>query len=247
MRINIIKEFFNTISFLTILPIYKKSEPSYFLYLFFPIVGLLIGVMCVCFFRVMNLIFAKELGILFMFIFYIFLADYLHLDGFTDTIDASYGFLTNKDPKEILKDPHIGAVGVLFLVLILLLKFTLLKNIQSFYNAILVSTTISRWCMSVAGFYGIPLENSNIAKKFIYRDVRILVGSFCLSFVICLIFLSNVLILSIIFFSSYLLVLSITKFFNHKFGGINGDVIGFCSEVVEVLVLITFSLGGEKI
>lgn len=240
---NIINLFFDTINFLTIIPIgsnIKKNDYNYFLYIFFPLVGLVIGVIYASFLKLLSAFFPLEVSILFALTLYIVLADFFHLDGFSDTIDALFASFIGKNPKDVLKDPHVGSMGVLFLILLLFIKFLVLKNIVDFYKAIVLSIVISRWSMSVAGFYGKSLEISFVGKKFIYNDFKILLGSLTFAFIIHYVFLKNFIIIILNFSFSYLLVLFLIKFFNHKFEGINGDIIGFCGEVVEVLVLIIF-------
>ncbi|MCS7232282.1 MAG: adenosylcobinamide-GDP ribazoletransferase, partial [Elusimicrobiota bacterium] len=184
---NIINLFFDTINFLTIIPIgsnIKRNDYNYFLYIFFPLVGLVIGVIYASFLKLLSAFFPLEVSILFALTIYIVLADFFHLDGFSDTIDALFASFIGKNPKDVLKDPHIGSMGVLFLILLLFIKFLVLKNIVDFYKAIVLSIVISRWSMSVAGFYGKSLEISFVGKKFIYNDFKILLGSLISAFII---------------------------------------------------------------
>ncbi|MEN3013372.1 MAG: adenosylcobinamide-GDP ribazoletransferase [Endomicrobiia bacterium] len=238
--------FLNTISFLTIIPIKSKKleHYGYLLYIFFPAVGLIIGLLCIGILKLLEeFLNSKELVVFFLLFFYIVLADFFHLDGFADTIDALYGFILNKEPKKILKDPHIGAMAVVYLVMILLYKFFILKHIKNLETAILISSVISRWSMSVAGFYGVAMEDSFVGKSFIYRDLKVLIFSLVSAFFLCFIFFANSIFLLFMFFCSYLITFLVVKFFNHKFSGINGDIIGFCSEVVEILILLMFFIG----
>lgn len=47
----------------------------------------------------------------------------IHLDGFIDTADARSSYLEKERKLEILKDPHVGAFGIIRLVLYVLLMF----------------------------------------------------------------------------------------------------------------------------
>ncbi|MCR5654837.1 MAG: adenosylcobinamide-GDP ribazoletransferase [Lachnospiraceae bacterium] len=47
----------------------------------------------------------------------------IHLDGLIDTADAANSYKTAEEKQQILKDPHVGAFGVIRLILYLLLAF----------------------------------------------------------------------------------------------------------------------------
>src|SRR5438552_18043012 len=53
----------------------------------------------------------------------------LHLDGLCDLCDGLFGGKTPEDRLRIMKDPHVGAFGVVGLVLQLLGKFVLLNEL----------------------------------------------------------------------------------------------------------------------
>ena len=57
----------------------------------------------------------------------------LHLDGLMDVCDGIFGGHTPERRLEIMKDPHVGAFGVVGLVLILLLKFGALASLNANY------------------------------------------------------------------------------------------------------------------
>ena len=48
----------------------------------------------------------------------------IHLDGLIDTADARHSYLPKEEKLRILKDPHVGAFGVIRLVLYLLLMLS---------------------------------------------------------------------------------------------------------------------------
>lgn len=124
------KRFLAALRFLTVLPIpgswgtaEKDLAGSVF---FFPIIGLLIGIVVA----------AVSLGIVRVLpvppsavVIVILLAaasQAFHLDGLSDTAD---GFLSSRPRErvlEIMRDSHVGAMGVVAIVLVLLLKVTAL-------------------------------------------------------------------------------------------------------------------------
>ena len=116
--------------FLTVLPIELKTIPTAQqngrAILFYPLVGLIIGgilflVTCI-FVKLPALLLAAIVLAL-----WIWLTGGLHLDGLADTADAWVGGFGDKlRTLQIMKDPSCGPIGVLSLVIICLLKFTLI-------------------------------------------------------------------------------------------------------------------------
>lgn len=231
---------FSSIGFLTGFPVNKVTEPSYKLFLLFPLTGLLMGMVCGCFFKFSNIFFNKEISVLFALAGYIILGDILHMDGFSDTVDALFASV-KKRTETVFKDPHIGVCGCVYVVLLVLVKFILLKNLQNVFSVIIILPVISRWSMSVVGFFGKPLNWSTLGSKFVYKDIRILLFSTLIAVLCLIVFIRNfrvVILLFLTFFTS----IGFTKFFNFKFNGVNGDIFGFISEVNEVFVLMSIPI-----
>lgn len=91
----------------------------------------------------------------------------IHLDGFCDTWDALSSHREPERMRQILKDPHIGAFGVMHLALLLLTTFVLWMEIPSVQSVPLVlSFVLSRSLagLSVATF---PLASGDgLARSF---------------------------------------------------------------------------------
>lgn len=73
----------------------------------------------------------------------------LHLDGFIDTCDALLGGFDRRRRLEILRDPHVGAFGVVGAVCLLLAKAITMGSIplESRTWVILMVPCISRWAI----------------------------------------------------------------------------------------------------
>ena len=229
--------FFETISFLTILPVKKTSQNlGYKMFIFFPFVGLVIGVICFCLCILLKKIFSVEISAFLVLFFYILLSDYLHLDGFVDTVDALFSCL-KKNYIDTLKDPHIGVVGGIYLFMVLLMKYFLfLENNKVVY---ILTPVFSKTGLVIVGFFGRKLTDG-IGEKFLHKNFFIAI--FCLLFcsVLFLFILQNFLYSLIFVLLCFLSSFIITSFFNIKFGGINGDVFGFANEALEILFLTLF-------
>jgi len=143
---------------------------------FFPLVGMLIGILLVLLRRIFySFVVSSLVGDALVFIVWIWLSGGLHLDGFADSVD---GFLGGHDKEEILKimkDSSTGAKGVVALVSLLLLKFVLLAEMPLLLKdaALFFTPAIGRWSMVIAAFLGkagfetyelLPYNNGGIAK-----------------------------------------------------------------------------------
>lgn len=234
-----INSIFSTISFLTIIPVSSKVKPSYKLFPFFPVVGLILGLLCGYCFKFSKMFFDEKTSIFFSLVLYIISSDILHLDGFVDTIDVLFAQI-KKDYESVFKDPHIGVAGCVYLVLLLCTKYILFVNLNTPFLAFLITPLVSRWSMSIVGFFGNTLEWSELGSKFVYKDIKILFYSLITATTCLLIISKNFFIIPILILT-FLASFIFTKFFNHKLGGINGDIFGFVSEIVEVLVLLIFT------
>ena len=99
----------------------------------FPLVGLLIGFLLVLVQLGASQLFSGFLTAAVLLFVLSAVTRALHLDGLMDVCDGIFGGHTPERRLEIMKDPHVGAFGVVGLVLILLLKFGALVSLNSNY------------------------------------------------------------------------------------------------------------------
>jgi len=194
---------------------------------FFPLVGMLIGILLVFLRRIFySFVVSSLVGDTLVFIVWIWLSGGLHLDGFADSVD---GFLGGHDKEEILKimkDSSTGAKGVVALVSLLLLKFVLLAEMPLLLKdvALFFTPAIGRWSMVIAAFLGKPARLKNSMGK---------------------LFMDYVGWREVIFASLTIgieIVLLILKYCQKRIGGISGDILGAINEIVEVSILLAIYL-----
>ena len=99
------KSFLIALQFLTNIPvrmkdIKQKELPGSVIY--YPVVGLIIGLLLVFSFNVLNRIFPVYISSVLVMGIYIFLTGALHLDGFADTVDGLYGGRTKLSRSNLL-------------------------------------------------------------------------------------------------------------------------------------------------
>lgn len=168
----------------------------------------------------------------------------IHLDGFTDTSDALCSYGDREKRLEILKDPHVGAFGVMYLIALLLLHaglYTQLLRTPRFILLLAVGFAFARIIGGTAIVWLPCAKNSGLVHTFAKgcdrKQVRVI---FVFELLLCLWLMLVIsplctavlcVVLAVLFPLYRLFCLSV-------FGGITGDLAGFGITLTETLVLI---------
>jgi len=164
----------------------------------------------------------------------------IHLDGLADTLDGMAAGKTTEQKLQIMKDHRVGTFGVVGLTSVLGIKFLALNSLPEdiIGKSILVALVLSRWSM-VQLLYRAPYARpeGGLGKAFKENLKRKqMVWAMTLSLILAaylLRFWGAVLWLAV-----GVSTLGIQLFFQRKFGGVTGDVLGATNEANEVLVLL---------
>jgi adenosylcobinamide-GDP ribazoletransferase len=251
------------IQFLTILPVRLKGEISESdiarCAAFFPLAGAVQGLMLFTATVMLSMIFPADVVSGFVIALAILINGGFHLDGLADTFDA-LAVKSSGDPARdgakrlsVMKDSVTGAIGVVAIVTVILLKFILIKNVLSFpvpLTAFLVFSfmpVFSKWLMVPAMYHGTSARNDGLGRLFIGpSSSNILIISSAIALVLFILTLLlpvsryyglHVLLLAGLFPAGYLLALSGVGFFTWRFGGLTGDTLGSLSEIGEIFYL----------
>jgi len=165
----------------------------------------------------------------------------LHLDGLADCCDGLLASVSVERRLEIMKDPHLGAFGVIGLVLILSLKVTILASLVPTTSfGILLAGSLGRWCILMAGL--LPLARpSGMGADFAAGFQRPFIAWGAIIPLALGILLGRRGMLSILVgVGAGALVLWLAK---SRIGGVTGDVFGMIVEVVETFALLVFLIG----
>ncbi len=231
--------FFSALSFLTILPVGKREIRKEIL-VYFPVVGLLIGLILLLANHFLSKLFPSSIANLFLLLVLVILTGGLHLDGFADTADGFFTGKSQEDTLKIMDDPHIGTRGVIAVFFLLLGKFLFLENVKFKYPALLLMPMVSRWAMTGALVFGQPAKEEGLGK--IFLEQKSLRGS---------LFAGIITLITVFFFQGFkglllilgtvFLVYALLQYSNRKIKGITGDLLGAINELVELWVLCFFS------
>lgn len=241
------KNFLLALQFLTIIPVRVKNIkegnlPNSAIY--FPLVGLILGLVLTGVNKVFLILNFNQFIIdILLVISLILLTGGLHLDGLADTFDALFSRKTKDEMLEIMRDSHIGVMGVLTLISAILLKFAFLSSVSIplKITSLLLMCTLSRWSLVLTMFL-FPYARQEGKAKVFMKGMNLKI--FVFSTIIALVFASaiwkikGVFIFIIVAMSSY----AAGKFINNKIGGITGDTLGATNELIEVIILFNISI-----
>lgn len=237
------RQILSAVSFLTILPLFRNfrftDEEIGKSMRWFPLVGLMLGLVAYGFSLLTGLIPLKPEITAFIILFFLTIATgALHCDGFADMID---GFLGGKDKEDIIrimKESQIGAFGTIGLIFLFLGKFLAITLLLE-TNAILWLVFIVAWSrwgvvyLNVLSSYaketgiGVIYEKQNSVWDVIIGGIIATGASvfFCGWFAIGI----PVLLIGLLH--------GIKSYSENKINGVTGDVYGFSIELSELVLL----------
>ncbi len=168
---------------------------------------------------------------------YPMLYGFLHTEAVADVADALYAAHSGKDAYSIVKDPTVGAMGVLWTVAVVLLKTALIVYLLMHGAwALFVAAAISSRMGLEMLFFTQTFRSSFILTLQRGFDSKLFGGSMVLFLLVGLavtgarFFLIAALAMGI----SYLVATRIGK----KLGFLNGDVLGATLEATEIVLML---------
>jgi len=229
------------LSYFSILPIEFNSKDDLsskeilsFMVLSLPLVGAILGVMTIVIY-----LFMEDLGLygaVLSALIYMILYGFIHTEAVLDVADAIYASHSNIDAYKIIKEPTVGAMGVLYAVALVIAKimgitYLLLHNLFTEFIMILI---VSR--LSLVVLFRIHKFRSIFAtqlKEALNQNHLII---FIFIFIIISIYIGYLAIITL--FSGILLSILISFWIKNKLSFINGDVLGATLESVEVIMFL---------
>ena len=214
-----------------------------------PLIGLIVGALwALSAFLLEKLACPKPLAAFVLAMLPFLLTGFLHLDGYSDVCDAILSRRDLETRRKILKDPHIGAFGVISIALLLIAQFTIFLSAEApalSLRALLPLALIpvaSRACAALTVTFLKPMETSqyagmdkNSAKKHIPLPALMLIASIALPFVFCG-FHGFAPLATAVFYTLF----ALRGHGNLK--GMNGDISGYALTLGELFGIAAFVL-----
>jgi adenosylcobinamide-GDP ribazoletransferase len=233
-------------SYFTILPMpFKKSddlsssETLASMLFFLPLAGLVLGVMMMLLFNLLHSL--AWLAALLCALGYMMLYGFLHTEAIMDVADAIYASHSGKDAYAIIKEPSVGAMGVLWGVSLLLTKVAILSFLLLSGGVTLAIALfmVSRLALQLL-FLTQTFRSSFLTQlKTHFKPTHFLL-SLALFGSVGLVLLGWHFVWLLLF--GLVLSFTITQFLKKKLGFVNGDVLGTTLELTEILLMLLGAL-----
>ena len=234
--------------FLTILPVPggwgTATEDLARSVAWFPVVGLLLGGISAVIAWAAALVAPPMVAAAAIVIVLLTFSGCLHLDGLSDTAD---GFLSSRPRErilEIMKDSHVGAMGVVVIFGVLMLKFASLASLpaKEFWPAALLMPLAGR-CALVLHMAILPYARPEGLGSVFYRRRPRWVAGWAAAVLAATAFgllgPRGVAIWAV----CVAVTLAFSVYVYRKIGGATGDTLGAVCEIIEVVPALTLALG----
>ena len=217
---------------------------------FFPLVGAVIGLLLVLWYKLCGLLGFGE--ILFAAVAAsvpVFVTGGIHLDGFCDTTDALASYQPTERKLEILKDPNAGAFAVIKTCVYVLLYFAFLTHAS--YAAVLVLSVgfvLSRALSGLAVINFRSAKGSGLAASFAEkahkRAVTVTLVIYVLLCAAAMVFLSGIFSAAAALCMAALCAAAAVFIYYRimayrQFGGITGDIAGYFLSLCEIWMCVS--------
>ncbi len=216
---------------------------------FFPLVGLILGVLLIFLDYLFRLFMPLPVAAVLLLISYIYLTGGLHLDGLLDTMDGLFSGRSGEEMQSIMRDSVNGSFANITAVLYLLLKFTIFWQLAGSWRlpGLIFFPVLSRFFMVVAMYRSPVAEGSSLASSFgkNYPRVYLMLAAVVPLLVGSLLWLAALMpryIFLLQFLSGLLVLYVISRVIITRLGGLTGDVYGTINEVTEVVILLILIL-----
>jgi adenosylcobinamide-GDP ribazoletransferase len=209
--------------------------------LWFPVVGVGIGLVLVVVDRVAAALFAPLLVALVTVTVWKLLTGGLHLDGLADCLDGLPG--TDAEHRlRIMRDSRIGAFGAIGLILFLMLEIAALSEIPSTdrWRALVAAPVIARAMPALMSRVFPQARREGQGASFARTRSRWAVPlALGVALVVAVLTLRALGVVALA--AAALVALALGRFFARRLGGITGDVLGAAVEAAELTTLLTVS------
>lgn len=236
------KAFLLALQFLTRIPVFIHKPISNqqlgLSVLFYPLIGLVIGSLL---FLTAFILQGKPLNIQASIILalWVLITGGLHLDGLADCADGWAGGLGDSERTlKIMKEPTCGAMAVIVLILVLLLKWsalTVLLTQVNFSSILIITPAIAR-----SGILGLMLYFPYVSHNGLGEQLNLYLPQKTANIILFICFLLSLYTLGfVVTIAAFLMLLLIGFTAQQRLRGVTGDVYGAAVELIEMTLLVT--------
>jgi adenosylcobinamide-GDP ribazoletransferase len=239
------RNFISAIQFITIIPLGKAETfdpPKMIPY--FPIVGILLGILVVLFDHVASRLWSIPVASLLDVIFLAILTGAFHLDGLGDSADGLLGQRSKEKTLIIMKDSRLGTMGLVAIVFGLALKWAGISGLDANRALLLVIVPAYARAGMLFGMrfleYGRPDGGTGV--DFFKNKLEWTAFWGLIAPVVMSVFLGwTAFWLNVNFVTLTALLI---WYYKRRVGCITGDMLGAMAEVLEAGLFLLVSVGG---
>jgi adenosylcobinamide-GDP ribazoletransferase len=245
------RSFLAAFQFLTVIPFPKalasgereleRSVP------FFPVVGLVIGIMAAILGHAMDALLPAFPACAMVVIFLLAISGGFHMDGLADTADGFFSARPRERILEIMKDSRIGAMGVIAVICVIMLKFSLLVSLPlSLRPNIILLMPLAGRCAIVVMMTGLSYVRNEGGLVTLFVKSRSWIHAlWAASFLV----IAGVLTAQWMGLVAALATLAVTAlcvlYSSRKIGGYTGDTLGAVCEIAEIVPALVAVIWGH--
>ena len=223
------------ISMLTTIPFFRVHDffkgINGYAVMFYPLVGFLLGGILYALSLVLQPYLPSTHLHIIIFALWVLLTGALHLDGLSDAIDAL--FVSKERAEEVMKDPHVGAMGMTFTGIFLILKASVLWHLEVLW-ALPMILMFARFntVLAIYFFSYVRKEGMSTLAKQEFTLPQLIVSTLTVGLTAYFFPAGFTLLLA-----SLACLLFFKVWFTSRFGGFSGDLYGFMIEGTELILL----------
>lgn len=217
----------------------------------FPVAGAILGLLLALSLYLLQSLLPASVAVALMLCLSVMLTGAFHEDGLADVADSAGAFAV-EDRLQIMRDSRVGTYGALALILAVLVKFSalweLLKlDVEICLMALIAAHVLSRWssvCLMAREPYARPEAANKVVAEGVGARSLLLATLSAVGLMLPLVLWQGVGVLAL-FLPALVLVMICGWHFRRVLGGITGDCLGACNQLVEILVLLcVLAVGG---
>ena len=203
---------------------------------YFPAVGLIVGLFSAVAFEASLFVLPQSVSVLLAMATSAYLTGAFHEDGLSDMTDGLGGGWDKMRILDIMKDSRVGNYGVIFLVMVLAIKFACLAEIDAVWVPVLLITghAYSRYCsvLIMAGMRYVREDTLSKAKPLATQlSGKALIVASCFGLVPLLWLPFNAMVTGII--CSLIITIWLGRKLQKWLGGYTGDCLGAVQQLSE--------------
>jgi adenosylcobinamide-GDP ribazoletransferase len=239
-RTSVLQRFLGAVSFLTILK--APSAPPGAAAVFFPLIGAILGAVGAGVYLASARILPLPLAALLTVAFWSAISGVLHEDGLADVADALRAGRSQETMLAILKDSRIGAFGAVAIVLSVIARWQALEHVTTprILEVCIAAQAVPRATMVALAWVsrpvgtglGMAFSSTLTTPGAVLAIAQGLIAMFLLGWRPGLVILGG----------TYLICRVARWYFYRRIGGINGDCLGAVEQILEIYILVLFTI-----